>query len=301
MPVFSYTGLDSKGKEVKGIVDAEQIRAAKAKIKEQGIYLVDIVETQQRERKKGNLSFSLEAFKGGIKDADIVITTRLLSNLLKAHIPIVEALTAIIDQVEKPAFKMVLSQIRDRVNEGSSLSEALSQHPKLFSNIYANMVAAGEQSGALDIVMERLADFMEGQFRLKKKVQGAMVYPIIMFVFAIGVVGVLFTFVIPKIVKLFDDIKATLPLPTKILIWISSVVSNYWWLLLILLIIAVVLFRRWKRSEEGAYKWDRWMLNAPIFGDIVLMLAISRFSKTLSTLLSSGVPLLTSMDIVKNI
>ncbi len=300
MPVYAWQGIDKKGKNRKGMLDADSLRTAKAKLKEQGIFLTEIKETKQQSAEKRS-SFSFGGFSGRVKEGDIVIMTRLLSNLIAAHIPIVEALTAIIDQVEKPAFKMVLSQVRDRVNEGTSLSEALAEHPRLFSKLYINMVAAGEQSGALDIVMERLADFMESQFQLKKKVQGAMVYPALMFFFAIAVIAILFVVVIPKIVKLFEDMKATLPWTTKALIAISQFTADYWWLVLLMIIAAIFGFRYWKNTKSGREKWDRFLLKAPIAGEIILMLAVSRFSKTLATLMSSGVPLLTAMDIVKNI
>ena len=293
-----------RGKNRKGIVDAESLRQAKNRLKDQGYFLTSIKESGGNgdDEKKGSFSTLRNfTFVGKVKDGDIVIMTRLLANLVRANIPIVEALTAIIDQVDKPHFKLVLSQVRDNVNEGKSLSESLSQHQKIFPNLYINMVAAGEQSGALDVVMERLADFMESQFKLKKQVQGAMTYPILMFFFAIGVVGLLFTVVIPKMVKLFQDIKATLPLPTRLLIWVSDFAANYWWLILLMIFAAVWGFRRWKNSDKGGLVWDRFLLRVPIFGELVLMISVSRFSKTLATLLTSGVPLLGAMDIVKNI
>ena len=303
MPVFAWEGMDRKGKNQKGIMDAESLRQAKNRLKEQGYFLTSISESRSgSEEKKGSFSMLRNfTFTGRVKDGDIVIMTRLLANLVRANIPIVEALTAIIDQVDKAHFKLVLSQVRDNVNEGKSLSESLGQHPKLFPNLYVNMVAAGEQSGALDVVMERLADFMESQFKLKKQVQGAMTYPILMFFFAIGVVSLLFVVVIPKMVKLFQDIKATLPLPTRILIGVSDFAASYWWLILIMIAIGIWAFRRWKQSPKGGITWDRFMLRAPILGELTLMIAVSRFSKTLATLLSSGVPLLGAMDIVKNI
>ena len=302
MPVYAWQGIDKGGKNTKGIIDAEGVRQAKARLKEQGVFLTTISETQvQQAARKGRLSLTLEQTRHRVKDGDIVIMTRLLANLIKANIPIVEALTAIIDQVDKPAFKTVLSQIRDNVNEGKTLSESMGMHGRLFSRLYINMVAAGEQSGALDVVMDRLADFQENQFKLKKKVQGAMVYPILMLFFAIGIVSILFVVVIPKMVKLFEDIKAVLPLPTRMLIAISQFMASYWWLVILAVVAAVWAFRRWKNSEKGRYKWDGMVLKMPIFGELFLMVAVSRFSKTLSTLLGSGVPLLSAMDIVKNI
>jgi general secretion pathway protein F len=218
-----------------------------------------------------------------------------------AGIPLVDALTALVEQVDHERLKRVLSSVKQRVNEGSSLADALAQHPKAFGTLYVNMIRAGESSGALDVVLFRLADFTESQARLRAKIVGTLTYPAAMLVISMLVMGILFTVVIPKITKIFEDTKVTLPWTTRLLIGFSGFVYNWWWALLLLAVGAVLLFARWRRTPEGRARWDVWMLQVPIFGSLVRQVAIGRFARTLATLLKSGVPLLTSLDIVKNI
>ncbi len=311
MPVFEWKGIDAKGKNKKGIIDAESPRSAKEKMKKGGVFLTELKEasasasrsTDSSSKSNGVLSKQIDfkQYFQRVTQADVAIITRLLANLIAANIPIVESMTAIIDQVENEQFKKILSQIRERVNEGTSLSDAMAEYPKLFPPLYTNMVAAGESSGSLEIVMDRLADYAENQMALRTKVRGAMVYPAIMMLFSVIVVGILFVLVIPKITKIFEEAKVTLPLSTQILIGISEAVANYWWAMILAFVGLIVLFKRWKASKKGRVRWDRFVLKAPIFGELIRMIAVSRFARTLSTLLSSGVPLLTAMDIVKNI
>ncbi|RJO65676.1 MAG: type II secretion system protein GspF [Myxococcales bacterium] len=312
MPVFEWKGLDEKGKPKKGILDSDSARTAKERLKKQGVFLTEIREAAA----SGSSSASGGAAQSGsllsrqidfkryfqtVSQQEVAIITRLLANLIAANIPIVESLTAIVDQVENEQFKTVLSKIREAVNEGSSLSDAMAQYPKLFPPLYTNMVRAGESSGALDVVMDRLADYTESQMTLRTKIRGAMTYPVIMMLFAIIVVGILFVFVIPKISKIFEDAKIALPFTTRILIAASEFAASYWWLILAALVGAWIGFGRWRKSKNGRPAWDRFVLHAPVFGELVRMVAVSRFARTLATLLSSGVPLLAAMDIVKNI
>ena len=310
MPVYEWKGLDAKGKAKKGIVDVESPRAARERLKREGIFLSELREAnsdaeEDSGAKSGGGLLSREVnfakYFQRVTQADVTIMTRLLANLIGANIPMVESLTAIIDQVDNPQFKRILSQIRERVNEGTSLSDAMADHPKLFPPLYTNMIRAGESSGSLDIVLERLAEFTEKQMALRSKISGAMTYPLIMMLFSFVVVGILFVVVIPKIQAIFEGAKVTLPITTRILIGISSFVSGYWWLIIIMFAGAIYMFRRWKNTEKGRAKWDRWLLDAPLIGELVRMIAVGRFARTLSTLLSSGVPLLAAMDIVKNI
>ncbi|MFN7133568.1 MAG: type II secretion system inner membrane protein GspF, partial [Myxococcales bacterium] len=236
-----------------------------------------------------------------VSATDLAIMTRQLATLLGAGVALVEALTALQDQVDHEKLKMVVSQIKQRVNEGSQLADAMSQHPKVFSTLYVNMIRAGESSGALDIVLVRLADFTENQARLKQKVTGTLAYPAIMLLVSVVIVGILMTVVVPKVTKIFEDNKVTLPIMTRILIAVSNFMSEYWYLVVAGLIAAIVGFFKWKASKAGKPKWDRMVLKAPVFGSLVRMIAIARFSRTLSTLLKSSVPLLAAMDIVRNI
>jgi general secretion pathway protein F len=227
--------------------------------------------------------------------------TRQLAVLLRAGIPIVDALTAIIAQVETPKLKEIMTGVRQAVNEGSSLGNALSEHPKVFSDLYVNMVHAGESSGTLDLVFERLADFTESQVKLKTKVTGAMVYPIIMVIVSFLIISLLMIFVIPKMTAIFDEMGMDLPLLTRMLKGTSEIFVDFWYLMFGAIFLGVWGFRRWKRSEKGRARWDLMKLRMPIFGKLFRMISIARFSRTLGTLLNSGVPLLNAMTIVRSV
>jgi general secretion pathway protein F len=185
------------------------------------------------------------------------------------------------------------------VNEGAALGDALAQHQKTFGALYVNMIRAGEHSGALDAVLVRLADFTEGQAKLRQKVLGTLLYPAIMVIVGGGILVLLMTVVVPKVTKIFESMKATLPWTTRLLIWVSNTLQNYWFIIFPLVIGSVVAAVYWARSPKGKPVWDRWSLKFPIFGGITRMVTVARFSRTLATLLKSGVPLLTAMDIVK--
>jgi general secretion pathway protein F len=298
MPVFEYKGLDARGRSVGGVLDAADPRALRAALRREGVFLTEIVLESQ---KKTLAQREVRLGRGRVKPLDIAVMTRQLATLIGAGIPLVDSLTALVEQVDKERLKKILSKVRERVNEGASLADALGDHPKVFAPLYVNMIRAGESSGTLDVVLSRLADFTEYQVRLRSKVMGAMMYPIIMMVVGVIIVSVLFVVVVPKIRKIFDRLESSLPLPTEVLIGVSTFVSNYWWLLLLVVGTGTVLFLRFIRSEKGREKWDRFVLRVPVFGPLVRMVAIARFTKTLGTLLSSGVPLLTALDIVKNV
>ena len=227
--------------------------------------------------------------------------TRQLATLVGAGIPLVDALVALIDQVENARFKSIWADVKQRVNEGAGFGDALSAHPRTFSGLYINMVRAGESSGALDVVLNRLADFTESQAELRSKLVGTMIYPALMIVVAIAVIGILFMFVIPKISQIFLTQKVALPLPTQILIGASNLIKDWWFVIFPMIGLAIYGFRRYIDSERGRPWWDGFVLDAPIFGPLVRMVAITRFCRTLSTLIGSGVPLLTAFDIVKNV
>lgn len=304
MPVFEYKGFREGGKAITGVRDAENARALRALLRKEGIFLTEVTAERAAAGSVGvggtakNLKLK-QFLTGRIKTVDIAVLTRQLATLLGAGIPLVEALVALIDQVDHDRLKTIVTQVKDRVNEGSSLADALAEHPRAFSTLYVNMVRSGEHSGALDVVLIRLADFTEAQARLRSKVMGTMLYPAIMMVVGFGIVSILMTVVIPKISQMFTDMGATLPLMTRILIGTADFVRDKWWLVLILFALSLFGFLRWKKTEKGREKWDAFMLKVPVVGPLIRMLAIARFSRTLSTLLQSGVPLLTSMNIVK--
>ncbi len=314
MPVFEYRGLAANGKTVTALKEADSPKALRAALRKEGIFLTEVVgqaEAGLKAATKGAKAAASQALssdinlrrlaRGRINTDDIAIMTRQLATLLGAGVTLVEALTAMVDQVEKEQLKRILSDVKQKVNEGNSLADALNGHNKVFGNLFINMIRAGESSGALDSVLLRLAEFTEGQARLRQKIVGTMVYPIIMMFVGGGVLVMLMTVVVPKVTKIFDDMKVTLPWTTRLLIWSSTFLQNWWFVLVPLLIATAIFGFQWTRSVKGKPVWDRFVLKVPVFGALVRMLSVARFSRTLATLLKSGVPLLTAMEIVKNV
>lgn len=297
MAIFVYKGLDRTGKEVKSTINCESLSVAKQKVKALGVMLIDIRE-QKSNAKQGKGQFS---FGTGISVDDLALMTRQLATLSKAKIQLVEALTALMDQTENPKLRLILSEVRGKVNEGVSLAHALKDYPKVFNNVYVNMVEAGEQSGTLEVVLLRLADFTESQMKLKSKIKGALTYPFIMIFIGLVMFGLIFTVVIPKITKIFKSMKKEVPLPTKICIAISDFVQQYWWAIPFIALGAYFLFYKYIHTKSGEKWWHNFTLKMPIIGSLVTMINVSRFCSTLATLLRSGVPILTSLRIVKNL
>src|SRR4030095_1896381 len=277
------------------------VKAARAKLRRMNVFPTEVEESGQTSNisLKGGIQFA--KYFQRVKVQDLANMTRQLSTLIAANIPLVDSLTALVDQLKNSLLKETLSKIRERVTEGTRLADAMRSYPDIFSELYTNMIAAGEASGALDTVLTRLADITESQARLKSKVMGALTYPIVMAAVGMLLMGFLLITVVPKITKIFEDTKATLPLPTKILVAVSNFLQSYWYVVLILIPVAVYLFRRFKKSERGRNLIDRFTLKAPIFGEMFRMIAISRFCRTMATMMAAGVQLLTALDIVKNI
>jgi general secretion pathway protein F len=299
VPVYEYRALNTSGRAVKGIVDADSSRAARLKLRRNGIFPTELHEEAEAQGDKRE--FDVLRFLRRVKLQEVAITVRQLSTLLSAGLPLVESLTAIIEQVPNPALKKIVTQVRERVNEGSSLADAFAQHPRIFSSLFVNMTRAGERSGALEIVLERLADFTENQVAFRHKISAAMVYPILMTFVGIGVLGFLLGYVIPTVTQIFEDLKQTLPLPTLILMMASDALRRFWWVGVVVLALMLLGIDRYSRTEAGRLVLDRVKIKAPIFGPLALKVAIARFTRTLAILLRSGVPVLTSMDIVKNV
>jgi general secretion pathway protein F len=297
MAIYNYKALDRSGKEIKATINAESVSLAKQKLKSQGVMLLSITEQKADSQKSG----SGISFGGSVSIEDLSLMTRQLATLVRAKIQIVEALAALMDQTDNPKLRVVLSELRQKVNEGSSLAHSLADYPKIFNNVFVNMVEAGEQSGNLEVVLLRLADFTEAQMKLKGKIKGAITYPVIMVVIGALMFGLIFTLVIPKITKIFTTMKKGIPLPTQICIWISEFTQAYWWLMIIGAIGGWIAFKRFINSPSGKPWWHRVVIKMPIVGEIVTMVNVSRFCSTLATLLNAGVPILTSMTIVKNL
>jgi general secretion pathway protein F len=298
--VYAYKGIDARGKSVKGTRDADSAKALRTVLKRDGVLATEILEQSEATRKAArDIDFG-RLFRR-ISPMDVAIATRQLSVLLRSGVPLVEALSALIEQLDHPELKSAFTDTRNQVNEGSTLADALKAHPKIFPTLYVNMVAAGEASGTLEEVLGRLADFLDDQTRLQSKVRGALAYPIVMAVVVVLILFLMMSVVVPKVTAIFENFNQTLPWYTSLLIWVSNILSNYWWLLAVLIGGGIYWFRRWQATEEGRKKWDLFVLEIPLFGPLLIMVAVSRFARTLATLLASGVPVLTAMDITRNV
>ena len=301
MSVFEYVALDEKGHQRKGFIDAPGVAAARQKLREENVYPVEI--NQAENRKETALSGALKInIWQRVSANDVSIFTRQLSTLLGAGMPLVPSLSILMKQANNPLFKKSLAQIREQVNEGKSLTESMSNFPQIFPPFYLNMVRAGEASGTINLVLGRLADFSENQQTLMNKIRSALAYPLIMLFMGSAVIFLLMTFVVPKITGIFSDMHQTLPVITIIMITISNFLKSFWWLILILLAAAIAAFKYMTTgTEAGKRMWDNAKLKIPVWGQVNRKIAIARFSRTLATLLQSGVPLLAAMEIVRNV
>lgn len=298
MPIFDYKGLDRTGKTVRGIVDSENQRTARLKLKKDGIFITELSNKQKVEQKRkitGPVAYR------SVSVEDLATMTRQLASLIKANVPLVETLSAVSEQMENPTLKEVLADTRNQVNEGSQLHKALRKYPKVFNNIYVTMVEAGEMSGTLDLILMRLAEFTESQSELNAKIKTAMLYPIIMIIFTALMLVVLFIVVIPKVTAIFEQTDQKLPWFSILVINISGFLVNYWILIGIMMAVVFFLFQMWKSTPKGSAQWDAMILKMPIVGKLARMIAVSRFTRTLSTLLVGGVNVMQAMDIVKNV
>jgi general secretion pathway protein F len=300
MPVYEYVALNPAGKKIKGSLEADTLRAARQKLRVQNIFPTDIKESlKDATTKSQDVKKLFTSDRVSLKD--LTVATRLLATLSAAGLPLVAALLALSEQVDSQTLKRIVVDIKERVEQGSSLAKALGAYPKVFPRLYVNMVASGEASGTLDSVLENLADYYEAQLELKRKVSTALFYPILMFVFCILVVIVLVTFVVPNIVEIFIKQNVKLPLPTRAVILISDIFIGYWWLILAGVIGLFFYIKHSYTTPKGRAWFDKLFLTLPKFGTIYRKVATARIASTLSALLNGGVEVLAALDIVKNI
>lgn len=298
MPVYEYKGVNASGKSISGVLDGESLKTVKAKLRKDGIVVLEVHEgSAVRAARSREFSFGARR----IKSADLANATRQLATLLSSGLPLMEALNVLVDQEENQALKGAIASVRDSVREGSSFTDALKTNAKVFSSLYGNMVAAGEASGTLEITLDRLSDFLEEQVRFRGRLTAALAYPALMTVIGIGVLFFLFSFVLPRVVGMFEDMKQQLPFITLALLAVVNVLSKFWWLILLTLGGAGWYVKRYLSTPAGKEKMDGWLLRMPVFGTLIRMIAVSRFTRTLGTLLQSGVPTLTALDIVQNV
>jgi len=316
MPVYSYSGFDAKGRKVNNVKEADNLKALRMLLKRDGVLLTDAREGAGRVRgsQQGGgqtvaSALSPVAIMQRLKEresadsAEVATLTRQLGTLIKAGVPLAESLGALVEQIERPGLKRVLAHVRTQVNEGSSLGDAMAKHGQIFVDLYVNMIRAGETAGNLDAVLFRLADFLDAQNRLRGKITSAMFYPIVMALVGSGLVGLLMVSVVPKVTEIYKESgkEDALPWNTKLMITMADLFSGYWWALIVIIPLMVVGFRRWAATPKGRATIDRVSLKLPVIGPLVRQVAITRFAKTLATMLSAGVPLLRALDIVKSI
>jgi general secretion pathway protein F len=297
LPIFEYEALNGSGKAVRGIIDAESARTARTKLKGQGVYPTEIREESAALAQRGS---ALRLFSR-VKAKDLAQVFRQMATLMEAGIPLVSCLSALIDQSGHPYLRTTLTQIRERVREGSSLADALTAHPRIFSGLFIGLVRAGEVSGTLALTLSRWADFSEHQVALRQRIRAALTYPAFMFVIGLGVLFFLLTFVVPTVTKIFSDLGQALPWPTLILIAVSDFLNRFWWAVGAVLILLIFWLRKYLRSESGGLLWDRLKLKLPLVRDLHRRLAVSRWARTLATLLGGGLPLLQALEFSQDV
>ncbi len=299
MPVFEYKGLNKGGRNIKGVVDADNMRTAKAKLKRDGVFVTDIRDKTKAQKKSKSPSL---ARTGRVSVHDLSMMTRQLATLIKANIPLVDSLAAVSEQVENETLAVIMADLRNFVNEGGSFHKGLQKYPRVFDTIYISLVEAGEMSGSLDTILIRLAEFKEAQSEMNARVKSALFYPILMIVASIGILGILFIYVIPKMTEVFEATpELVMPWYSQMVIDISGFMVNYWIVILLSTLSVYFLFANWKRTPAGKAQWDGIYLKLPIVGKLGRIIAVSRFTRTLSTLLNGGVPMLSAMGIVRNV
>lgn len=308
MAVYEYKGLDKAGKAVSGIIDADNPKVARTRLRKQSVYPTEIHLQKKGKATRGSgltTEIDLTQYLQRVSGRDISILTRQMATLLGANVPMAETLHALVEQSEKQKLKIILSEVKERVNEGSTLADSLGKHPKVFNNLFVQMVRAGERSGALPQVLQRLALFAEASVKLQSKIWSAMLYPIMMAIIGALILTGLFLFVVPQMRELLDGFSsggaASLPIVTRMVFFIGdALTSGLACVFAVFVVIGFFVFRWWIRNS-GKRTWHAFMLKVPLVGRLVRMVSVSRFCRTLATLLVSGVPIITALGIVKSI
>jgi len=290
LPVWTWEGKTRSGEVKKGEMEATDEASVQQRLRAMALQNVKI-------RKKSQLNLKLPGI-GGITQKDLVIFTRQFATMIDAGLPLVQCLDILASQLDNLAFREVLTKVKVKVESGSTLADALKDHPKVFDTLYVQLVAAGEIGGILDTILNRLAAYIEKNEKLKSKVKGAMVYPSIVLCVAVGVTIVLLLFVTPTFEKMFKDFGGAMPAPTQIVIDLSKFLQKYILLMVGVVIGFVIAFRAWKGTKNGREQWDRFIIQTPVFGPLIRKVAVARFTRTLGTMMSSGVPILDALEVV---
>jgi general secretion pathway protein F len=298
VPLFEYTGLDSQGRKVSGRIDGTGRKLVTQQLREQGIFPTELHEgsAPRKNRLWADLLVKMQR-----STAELSSATRQLATLLSAGLSLESALGTVAEQTDQPLIGRVLADVREEVMQGNPLHQGLAKHRAVFPDLYINMIQVGENSGTLDEALHRLADFLENQARTRSRVQAALAYPILMSLVGSGVLAFLFVFVVPKITRMLREMEMALPWPTLLLINLVDFLADWWWLLAAGLAVAITLLQRYRSTDAGRLRTDQLLLKAPLFGRLLLLISTARFTRTLGTLLQSGVPLLKALGIARNL
>jgi len=291
LPVWKWEAKSRQGEVRSGEMEASDDGAVKARLAQMGLEPVKV------KRKPREINITIPGF-GGVTTKDILIFTRQFSVMIDAGLPLVQGLEIIATQADNREFRRVLTDVKVRVESGSTFADALSQHPKVFDELFTQLVRAGEIGGILDTILQRLGAYIEKNEKLKRRVKGAMMYPSIVLVVAVGVTLVMLMFVTPTFEKMFKDFGGAMPAPTQFLIDLSHVMTTYWYLIFGIPVALFVAWRFWVGTKSGRSQWDAFILKLPIVGSLIRKIAVARFTRTLGTMLSSGVPILDALEIV---
>jgi len=313
MPIFEYKAYAPGGVVQNGVIDADTSREARVRLRKENLLVSEISEKrsgrslQRRDTSKAGVFEKMRRRRAAsatpsMRNLEILTgVTRQMGTLLSSGIPLAETLRAMIEQAEQRSTETMFREIRERINQGASLADALAEHPSMFGELYVNMVRAGEATGNVDVVLRRLADYLQSQRALRRKIVSALTYPVMMIGIGMIVVSILMTVVVPKITQMLLDQGQTLPTPTRILIFVSDLFKNWWWAAGLLLALFFFILERIYKTDRGRLWLDRMVLKLPVIGDLMRKQAVARFTRTLSTLLQSGVPAVNSLEITRKV
>ena len=294
MPVFTYRAADRAGKTVDGVMEAPDARSVVERLHREAFYPIRVAPHAERRGLASTVTIS-----GGIRPRQLLALTQQLATLFEAGLPLDRALTVLEELAPTPRLKTIVTDLLHGVRGGSSLSDALMRHhPRPFSRLYVNMVRAGEKGGVLEVSLRRLAEFLEARAAFRDAVVSALAYPLVITTVGAAAIVFLLTFVIPRFASIFSDLGQTIPLPTQILLSVSLYARAYWWVVPPLVLGLVLIWRVWTSTTEGRLAWDRWVLRVPIVGQLATKIETARFTRTLGTMLKSGVPVLGAMTVV---
>lgn len=292
MPVFLWAGTTKKDEVKKGEIEAADELAARMLLRRQGFKSIDV------RKKPKDLMEYLPFLAGGVKEKDVVVFCRIFSTMINAGLPLIQCLDLLAQQEKNKAFAKIIRSVKENIEGGTSLTDALKKYPKVFDELFVNLIAAGEAGGILDVVLGRLSNYLEKAMKLKRKVKSAMTYPIAVLVISVAVVALLLIKVIPVFQKMFEGMGGELPGPTAMIVAMSEFAQTYWWAIFAVIVVLVIAFNRFYKTEKGRWMMDSAMLKAPVFGPVFKKVAVAKFSRTMATMMSSGVPILEGLNIV---